>query len=115
MLITFMIRDANSEMRLLPMLRNSAAPALYSASIGYDSAESQKYVSAACITSGSTLPNTSRRMCRLSTSTSAPMATAMPKVAYTSCLAERQAFSLSRRPRYWLATTAPPVASAANI
>ena len=57
------------------MLRNSAAPALYSASIGYDSAESQKYVSAACITSGSTLPNTSRRMCRLSTSTSAPNAT----------------------------------------
>ena len=66
------------------------------------------------MTAGSALPNTNVRMCPLKMSTGTAMATESSSIAYISWRAEVQALSRSRRPRYWLATTAPPVASAAN-
>ena len=106
--------DANSDTRLLPIERNSAAPALYMPMNGYDSADSQKYVSAAAITSASARPTTNVRMCPFQMSTGTAMTTDSAAIAYISWRADVHALSLSRRPRYWLATTAPPVASAAN-
>ena len=66
------------------------------------------------ITAGSTRPNTNCRIQRLPTSTTAPMTVASSAVIQISCRAAAQALCRSRRPRYWLTTTAPPVASAAN-
>ena len=67
------------------------------------------------MTSSSMLPNTIRRIGRESSIQTTPTATVeMPSTLY-SWAALRLAFSSSRRPRYWLAMTAPPVASADKI
>ena len=74
-----------------------------------------KYCCAYRIPSSSMLPNTPRRIGRDSTRQTAPtVMVAMPSTLY-SWAALRWALSASLRPRYWLAMTAPPVASAARI
>ena len=61
------------------------------------------------------LPKTPRRIGRESSIQTMPTTTVeMPSTLY-SWAALRQAFSVSRRPRYWLAMTAPPVARAERI
>ena len=102
------------ETALLPVERKIAAPALYSAKNGKDSAVMVKYSSAACITSSAMVPNSSRsigaRVSRQNTATPLPSRALKP----TSCPALRAASSGFLAPRYWLVTTAPPVASAPN-
>ena len=67
------------------------------------------------MTSSSMLPNTPRRMGQESARHSTPTATVEMASTLYSWAALRWALSWSRRPMYWLATTAPPVASAARI
>ena len=99
---------------VLPMLRNTAAPELYTASAGYEYAEILRYVMQASITSLSTLPNSRVSMFSLPTSTSAAISTANAVENDISWLAASPASSAARFPMYWLITTAPPEASAVN-
>ena len=60
-------------------------------------------------------PKTMRRMGRLSTRMTSMTAMVLTARTVYSCAALLAAFSPSRRPRYWLLMTAPPVARADRI
>ena len=67
------------------------------------------------MTSSSMLPKTPRRIGRESNMQRMPIVTVERPSTLYSWAALRPAFSVSLRPRYWLAMTAPPVASADRI
>ena len=109
-----MSTDTFIDTALLPTERKIAAPALYSAKNGKDSAVMVKYSTAACMTSAVMVPKNSRSSARQNTRHSAAMPTPATALSVTSCPALRAASLGFCAPRYWLVTTAPPVASAAN-
>ena len=98
----------------LPIALNKAAPELYKAINGYDSAETRKKVSALFITPLSTLPKAKCNIEVLNNNITPIMIKDKIAVINNNCLAEKRAFSSEPCPINCAATTAPPVPKAAK-
>ena len=102
------------ETLLFPILRKIAAPALYRAKKGNESAVIRKYVRPAAITSGSMEPKKRRSILWARSKHSTIIPRPKPAAMDTNCPALRRASAGRFAPKNWLVMTAPPVARAAN-
>ena len=97
-----------------PMLRLTPAPALYIARNTYEHASMRIYLIPSLLTSGVTLPYRNLNIYGPNVNTIAPTISPITAADITSWPAARSACPLCLEPIYWLITTDPPAAIAAN-